>query len=122
MNNNDLFKDFFAFEDIDNLIVSGVLMCSEESVRMGFHDTLQSLARYTQPALGYLLKLLSSKFNLISEYPSRQFFDLFNTLIDMHYKKADSKQEDQQFFNPELLLNQIIKKIKTDNQLSNESA
>ena len=33
----------------------------------------------------------------------------------MHYKKADSKQEDQQFFNPELLLNQIIKKIKTDN-------
>jgi len=115
LNNNDLFKDFFAFEDIDNLIVSGVLMCSEESVRMGFHDTLQSLARYTQPALGYLLKLLSSKFNLISEYPSRQFFDLFNTLIDMHYKKADSKQEDQQFFNPELLLNQIIKKIKTDN-------
>lgn len=67
--------------------------------------------------LGYLLKLMSSKFHLISEHPSKQFFHLFNVLIDLHYNRL-SDQDDAQLFDAEQLLGQIIDKIRADNKNS----
>jgi hypothetical protein len=36
-----------------------------------------------------MLNLLSKNFSEISGYPCRQFFDLFNELIDVHFLRTD---------------------------------
>jgi hypothetical protein len=68
----------------------------------------------TETALGFLLKLLSKNF---SKYPCRQFFELFNSLIDLHFIKVTLGSEEKDLFNPEQLLGQIIDKIRSDNAL-----
>ncbi len=71
-----------------------------------------------QSPLLYLLKLLSSNFSIISEYPCKQYFELFCDLIDhyFHIKNLGGAQ-DEQVFNPETLLSLIIDKIQEFNQL-----
>jgi hypothetical protein len=85
----ELFTKALAFEGLDELIMCGVLYCGEEKVRDDFGTNLLLLARNHQAsedsALGFLLRLLSKNFFKISEYSCRQFFDLFNELIDLYY-------------------------------------
>lgn len=69
----------------------------------------------TESALGFLLKLLSKNFYKISDHFCRQFFELFNDLIDLHFIKVELGTADMSLFNAEQLLGQIIDKIRADN-------
>lgn len=64
--------------------------------------------------MGFQLKLLSNNFHKINAYPCRQFFDLFNELIDFYFLKATLGTEEKELFDPERLLSQIIDKIRSD--------
>jgi len=57
--------------------------------------------------------VLAKNFAFISNKPSRQFFELFNKLIDLK-AKVDALQGEsaQAVYDPEELLNQTIDKIK----------
>lgn len=99
--------------------MSGILYCSAEKIREDFRFTLLELAKQLQTlesesALGYQLKLLSKNFHKISLYPCRQFFDLFNELIDFYFVKVTLGTEESDLFDPEQLLSQIIDKIRAD--------
>ena len=52
-------------------------------------------------ALVYLLGLLGKNFSMISDKPARQFFDLFNELIDL---SAEYEWLDDQVYDPVSLL------------------
>lgn len=65
-----LFVDFLTTDRIDNLVMAGLLYCTDESIRQNFQTTLLQLARtlttassQTESALGFLLKLLSKNFH-----------------------------------------------------------
>ena len=57
---------------------------------------------------------MSKNFHKISLYPCRQFFDLFNELIDYYFVKVTLGSEESDLFDPEQLLSQIIDKIRAD--------
>lgn len=100
--------------------MSGLLYCTEENIRQNFQQTLLDVARNltsleTETALGFLLKLLSKNFYQISDHFCRQFFELFNELIDLHFIKVELGTADINLFNAEALLGQIIDKIRADN-------
>lgn len=128
LHKNELLNDFYGFKGIDDpeqFVLSGLLYCPHERIREEFKSSFSCLARKlthisgvkTTP-LAFLLKLLSGKFSIISDYPCKQFFELFCEIIDLHFivdKISDSKTN---VFNPELLLSQIIDKIKTYNKAS----
>lgn len=99
--------------------MAGILYCSAEKIREDFKFTLLELAKQLQTtdsesALGFQLKLLSKNFHKISLYPCRQFFDLFNELIDYYFVKVTLGTEERDLFDPEQLLSQIIDKIRAD--------
>lgn len=73
----------------------------------------------------YLLRLLSEKFNLISQHHSKQYFELFCELIDHYFNMKNLKMGAQNggtVFNPEQLLSAIIDKIKEYNAMSNDTS
>ena len=66
-----------TFEKIDELIIGGLLYCPEEKMREDFKTSLLMLATKhkqigeEEGALGYLMRVLSSKFGEISQHPCR---------------------------------------------------
>ena len=53
--------------------------------------------------LKYLLDLLSKNITLISNYHSKQYFDLFCTVIEYYFmiKSIGSSESEESSFNPE---------------------
>ena len=70
--------------------------------------------------------ILARNFTSISNRPSRQFFELFNKLIDLKAHRddllGDAADDSSAIYNPEELLNQIIDKIKAQQRLKQEAA
>ena len=68
-----------------------------------------------------MLGVLARNFANISNKPSRQFFDLFNTLIDLKAIRddvyGDAAPDSSAIYNPEDLLNQTIDKIKQQQKI-----
>lgn len=102
---------------IEPFLMQGILFCNDESIRKEFYQTFGTLATHmpvidaSNSAGSKFLKIMSTYFAEISKYPCRQFFDLFNELIDMHFAREESAN---QLFNAELLLTSIIDKIRQD--------
>jgi len=69
-----------------DFIMYGVLYCKEEKIRHDFKTAL-SVCGSHNTALSFLIKILSAHFSQISDYPCVQFFELYNELIDLFYKK-----------------------------------
>jgi hypothetical protein len=69
----------------------------------------------TESALGFFIRLLSKNFYKISDHFCRQFFELFNELIDLHFIQVELGSADMSIFDAEALLGQIIDKIRADN-------
>lgn len=130
LHNNSLLNDFYAF-NAEDFILQGLLFCNSEKVREEFKQSLSSLskglgrAESTQVTpLNFLLKLLTGKFHLISQYHCKQYFDLFCELIDHHFNLlalSGLKDASDQVFDPIELLSSIIDKIKEYNDLSNNA-
>jgi len=73
-------------------VLSGLLQCPHERIREEFKSTFGCLAKKLthisegiETPLEFLLKILSAKFAMISEYPCKQFFELFCEIIDLHF-------------------------------------
>lgn len=122
---NNLYE--FSSEEIpncDEFILTGLLYSNQEKIREEFKQSLSCLSLKLQnssekPPLFYMLRLLSSKFTIISEYPCKQYFELFCELIDQYFLiKSIGTVDATQVFNPETLLSLIIDKIKEYNSLS----
>ena len=111
-----LFEVFTAAPQVQDLIIAGLLTCGEDAVKSSFHSLLQDLARFvvTEDVIGYLLKLLSQKFHMIQEYPSKQFFALFNNLIEHYFNRREDGDPD--LFDAEKLLGMIISTVKEENK------
>lgn len=96
------------------------LLCPEEKVRQdfatGFRALAQNLNTQESSPLNFLLSLQASNFSSISNRPSRQFFDLFNDLIDLKAERdeiaGEAAANAAAIYDPEDLLGQIIDKIK----------
>ena len=128
---NELYAKFTAFKTTtssvntaESLVLAG-LLCSEEKVRIDFERSLSVLAIYLNRnennALYFILGVLGRNFASISNKPSRQFFEVFNKLIDQKALRDDLMGEaadnSNSIYNPEDLLNQIIDKIKAQQKL-----
>jgi hypothetical protein len=94
LHRTELFKEFTELKseevNSDNLLLSGLLYCPYEGVRQEFKDSLEALCQKSDnvPAprpLDHILILLSTNFSLISEYPCKQYFELFCELLDKHF-------------------------------------
>ena len=84
--------------------MGGLLFCKEEKIRLIFKHTFTALSKNFKKddsVLAYLLGLLGNNFTMISDKPARQFFDLFNELIDLN---AQSNITQRKLYDPELLL------------------
>ena len=72
-----------------------------------------------------MLSLLAKNISSVSNKPSRQFFELFNKLIDMKSRADDLRggiaaEGSEAIYDPEDLLNQTIDKIKQQQKLKQE--
>ena len=108
------FKSESGIRDAEQLILTG-LFNDEEKVRIDFENSLNVMSTNLQDehnALNFLLAMLARNFSKVSNKPSRQFFELFNRLIDLKARRDDSSEEQSEVYNPEELLNQTIDKIK----------
>jgi len=109
------------------LILTG-LLSSEERVRVDFQQSLSVIARSVNEgdnnALFLVLGILAKNFSTISNKPSRQYFVLFDQLIDLKALRdeiaGDSAADSNEIYNPEDLLNQIIDKIKQQQSLKQD--
>jgi hypothetical protein len=80
----------------DEFLLTGLLYCPYETVREEFKQTLSALCSSAGPKMATdqlsplhrTLKLLSNNFSLISQYPCKQYFELFCELIDKHFLEA----------------------------------
>ena len=97
------------------------LLCPEEKVRQDFASGFKALAQnlsiqQESNPLNFLLSLQARNFSSISNRPSRQFFDLFNDLIDLKAERdeiaGEAAANAAAIYDPEDLLSQIIDKIK----------
>jgi hypothetical protein len=67
--------------------------------------------------LDHILNLLSTNFSLISEYPCKQYFELFCELLDKHFLEAKlSPKGVADVIDSEGLLSSVIDKIRQENQ------
>jgi len=86
----------------------------------------QNLLKTEQNCLNYILGLLGDSFAQSTTNPCRQYFELFNELIDyVTLREAlggDSKSGDLSIYDPEKLLAQIIDEIKNNKKKSAEQA
>ena len=113
---NEIFAKFVGFtsetsiKNTEQLALAG-LLCTEEKVRIDFERSFGVLAMSMQGAqhnaLFFLLSVLARNFSSISNKPSRQFFELFNMLIDLKARRDDlgGAQESAAIYDPEDLLN-----------------
>ena len=95
----DLFKEFTttkfsgSVKSAEDFIMTGVLFCPVDKIRNSYKIVISELIKRLPEEesfpLNWLLTLLGSKFELISDYPCRQFFDLFNEIIDTFYEMED---------------------------------
>ena len=117
-----------AISNSEQLVLAG-LLCSEEKVRHDFARSLESLAvnlnsQESNP-LHFLLGVQARNFGSISNRPSRQFFELFNALIDLKAMRDDlageAAADSSAIYNPEDLLSQIIDKIKAQQKIKQEA-
>jgi hypothetical protein len=133
---NELFNEFYSFQgaaedkikDCDSLILTGLLFCPYEKVREEFKSALSSISLKLSSGgshlvinpLKYLLDLLSKNITLISNYHSKQYFDLFCSVIEYYFmiKSIGYEESEESSFNPEQLLSHIIDKIKEYNLLA----
>jgi hypothetical protein len=70
-------------------------------------------------ALHSTLTLLSRNFPLISEYPSKQYFELFCELLDRHFLEAKvggGHEAAAEVIDSEALLSAVIDRIRDENQ------
>jgi len=76
--------------------------------------------------LHFVLGLQARNFASISNKPSRQFFELFNELIDLKAHRdtlaGEAAADSSAIYDPEDLLNQIIDKIKAQQKLKQEAS
>ena len=102
----DLFESFQAQKDFGtdkienayNFMLSGLLFCPVEKVRMSFKSALQQLTQTE-----YIMKFLSANFGLITEYSCREYFDLFGQTVEAFFEKAGAANI-ANLFDPEVLL------------------
>jgi hypothetical protein len=79
--------------------------------------------------LDFILKLLSVNFSLISEYPCKQYFELFRELLDKHFQEEapnrqhspDGEEPGGQVIDSEALLSAVIERIREENQLAQQA-
>lgn len=130
---NDVYARFIGFtsesavKNTEQIALAG-LLCVEEKVRIDFERSLgvlaQSLQQSEHNALYFLLGVLARNFASISNKPSRQFFELFNKLIDNKARRDDlmgiAADDSSAIYDPEDLLNQTIDKIKQQQKLKQE--
>ena len=131
LHRSDLFQEFVEPRDqdlaSDELLLTGLLYCPYETVREEFKQSLSALCLRVRPVsepgrvspLDCTLKLLSSNFSLISEYPCKQYFELFCELIDKHFleaKMAPRSEAAAQVIDSEALLSAVIDRIREENQ------
>ena len=112
----ELYPKFESFtsqaevKSAEQLVLTG-LLSHEEKVRQDFKQSLgvlaQALNRDGNGSLNFLMGVLARNFNLISNKPSRQFFELFNKLIDLKAQMdaLSGGDDGQAIYNPEELLN-----------------
>lgn len=98
---------FEPSEQLEKMIIAGLFEATDDKVREEFASHLLTLAQGHTEALGYLLSLLSKKF---SEATNQQFFTLFSAIVDHYYKNSSG---DEKVFDAEMLLSQIIDKIRS---------
>ena len=130
LHHSDLFQEFMEPRDPElnpnELLLAGLLYCPYETVREEFKQSLSALCNKVRPAgtpgkaspLDCTLKLLSSNFSLISEYPCKQYFELFCELIDKHFLEAKIGTRSEaapQVIDSEALLSAVIDRIREEN-------
>jgi hypothetical protein len=105
LHRRDLFHEFVEPMDpeidTNEFVLSGLLYSPYETVREEFRQSLAALCHMTPDRkhsgqitpLDFILKLLSVNFSLISEYPCKQYFELFRELLDKHFQEdAENRQ------------------------------
>jgi hypothetical protein len=129
---DEFVKPIDADIDTNQFVLSGLLYCRYETVREEFRQCLAAICRRapdqtqlekTKP-LDFILKLLSVNFSLISEYPCKQYFELFCELLDKHFLEVASKRQlnsqdtgaTGQVIDSEALLSTVIERIREENQ------
>ena len=135
MHSGALFDEFIKPLDAevvaDQFVLSGLLYCPYETVREEFRQCLAAICRMapdqTQPEktkpLDFILKLLSVNFSLISEYPCKQYFELFCELLDKHFLEVASERQvnsqdavaTREVIDSEALLSTVIERIREEN-------
>jgi hypothetical protein len=132
LHRGDLLKEFIKPTDTsikaDEFLLTGLLYCPYEAVREGFRQSLAALCHAApgqeqageSSALDFTLKLLSANFSLISEYPCKQYFELFCELLDKHFLEAKlttrAATVEDQVIDSEALLSAVIDRIRGENQ------
>jgi hypothetical protein len=98
LHSEDLFNDFSNSENNDlnseEFLLTGLLYCPYETVREEFKESIRALCLKVRESpsegnsspLDYILRLLSSNFSLISDYPSKQYLALFIELLDHQFQ------------------------------------
>jgi hypothetical protein len=110
----------------DELLLNGLLYCPYETVREEFRQSLSALCSKPRSAgapgqvgpLEYILQLLSSNFSLISQYPCKQYFELFCELMDRYFLAAKAGPEDggiASVIDSGALLSAVIDRIREEN-------
>ena len=129
LHRDDLFHEFVESRDLevraDDFVLTGLLYCRYETIREEFKQSLGALCRKpksaepgSEPPLDVILKLLSSNFSLISEYPCKQYFELFCELLDKHFLEAKLRPPGTVglVLDSEALLSAVIDRIREENQ------
>ncbi len=108
-----------------------MLICDQEKIREEFKIALYEVAKQIQNAqnvtvqpLHFVLAILTDNFAEISNYPCKQYFELFCDLIDEHFSlvSLDSNSSLRSAFDAQRILVLIIDKIKHFNKLSAEQS
>lgn len=133
----DCYSKFVGFQSTKSTVVRNAeeltlagLLCSEEKIRIDFGSSLGILSvnlhDSEHSALPFFLGVLARNFETIQNKPSRQFFELFNRLIDLKAYRDElqgaNADDSSAIYDPEDLLNQIIDKIKVQQKLKREAA
>lgn len=102
LHRGDLLKEFVQPTDQqvkpDEFLLTGLLYCPYETVREEFKQSFGALCRQSrsetaieqESPLDFVLGLLSKNFSLISEYPCKQYFELFCELLDKYFANINS--------------------------------
>lgn len=124
LHQEDLFEKFTQADGEvkpDEFLLAGLLYCPYESVREEFKGTCAAIcskAHHSKKVdpLGYILKLLTSNFSLISKYPCKQYFDLLCELLEKYFMEKKLAPESGQVIDLEALLSSVIDRIREENQ------